>query len=418
MVESDGVEEALLRVAEGYIQLLRAVHRRLAGGPVLLENGRGAAPRRLPGDDCGAVLDAVKAAGGRVIDEAPPPGQPGNDRRVRPPEGRVRHPDRARPGVTLGGARLRRRPRPPAAGGARGAGPPSTRPTARRSPPGTTGCRSAGPRRWTRRSAGSWRRPAAGVGRAGARPGPGGGAGRGDRGGAARLGPARGPAGAAGPGAAAGAGAAAGGQRDRRPEAHGPHRRPVARGRRREVLRRRLARVPGRARCASRSPTTPTTDTGVLFLDADTLARRADPFAEAGWTIATHAIGDRAIEAVLDAYEKVSAATPGGGASHRARPGAAGRPGQRMAVLGVVACIQPGFAVSRRRRRPAGARPRPGGGRLPLGRPARRRRAGGGRVGLPDRAAGAARRPPAPGHGRRSTGAGRRPRCRSSGPCP
>ena len=45
-------------------------------------------------------------------------------------------------------------------------------------------------------------------------------------------------------------------------------------------------------------------DDGLLFLDADTLARRADPFAERGWTIATHAIGDRAIEAVLDAYEQ------------------------------------------------------------------------------------------------------------------
>src|SRR3954452_14637982 len=44
---------------------------------------------------------------------------------------------------------------------------------------------------------------------------------------------------------------------------------------------------------------------GVLFLDPDTLARRADPYAEAGWTVATHAIGDRGIETVLDAYEKV-----------------------------------------------------------------------------------------------------------------
>ncbi|MEN3272647.1 MAG: hypothetical protein V7636_1408 [Actinomycetota bacterium] len=86
---------------------------------------------------------------------------------------------------------------------------------------------------------------------------------------------------------------------------------------------------------------------GVLFLDADTLARRADPYAEAGWTVATHAIGDRGIETVLDAYEKVFG-----------RDCAAAAPRiehaqvlnadliRRMAELGVVACIQPGFAVS------------------------------------------------------------------------
>jgi predicted amidohydrolase YtcJ len=88
-------------------------------------------------------------------------------------------------------------------------------------------------------------------------------------------------------------------------------------------------------------------DRGLLFLDADTLARRADPFAEAGWTIATHAIGDRAITTVLDAYEKVY------GSDCRA---AAPRIEhaqvlddelvRRIADLGVVVCMQPGFAVS------------------------------------------------------------------------
>jgi hypothetical protein len=88
-------------------------------------------------------------------------------------------------------------------------------------------------------------------------------------------------------------------------------------------------------------------DTGVLFLTADELARRADPFAEQGWTVATHAIGDRAIEVVLDAYEKVWG---------RDCPEAAPRIEhaqvlqadlvRRMAELGVVACVQPGFAVS------------------------------------------------------------------------
>jgi hypothetical protein len=86
---------------------------------------------------------------------------------------------------------------------------------------------------------------------------------------------------------------------------------------------------------------------GVLFMDADALATRADPYAEAGWTIATHAIGDRGIEAVLDAYEKVFG-----------RDCAEAAPRiehaqvldvdliRRMTDLGVVACIQPGFAVT------------------------------------------------------------------------
>jgi predicted amidohydrolase YtcJ len=100
--------------------------------------------------------------------------------------------------------------------------------------------------------------------------------------------------------------------------------------------------------CAMCMPFTDEPDNdGVLFLDADALARRADPYAEAGWTIATHAIGDRGIETVLDAYEKVFG---------RDCPSAAPRIEhaqvlsedliRRMHDLGVVACIQPGFAVT------------------------------------------------------------------------
>lgn len=88
-------------------------------------------------------------------------------------------------------------------------------------------------------------------------------------------------------------------------------------------------------------------DRGVLFLSADELARRAAPFAAAGWTIATHAIGDRAMEAVLDAYEHVY-----GRDCRRAAPriehAQVLRPDlvARMMDMGVVACIQPSFAVS------------------------------------------------------------------------
>jgi hypothetical protein len=88
-------------------------------------------------------------------------------------------------------------------------------------------------------------------------------------------------------------------------------------------------------------------EAGVLFLDAETLARRCDPFAEAGWTIATHAIGDRAVETVLDAYEMVFGADCAS-AAPRVEHAQVLTPAlvQRMADLGVVACIQPGFAVT------------------------------------------------------------------------
>jgi predicted amidohydrolase YtcJ len=102
--------------------------------------------------------------------------------------------------------------------------------------------------------------------------------------------------------------------------------------------------------CALSRPFADTGDHGVLFLDPETLARRAAPYAEAGWTIATHAIGDRAIESVLDAYDLVWG---GDGAAIRAagpriehaqvlRPDLI----SRMAEAGVVACIQPSFAVA------------------------------------------------------------------------
>lgn len=89
---------------------------------------------------------------------------------------------------------------------------------------------------------------------------------------------------------------------------------------------------------------------GLLFLDGPALARRIAPLIEAGWRIATHAIGDRAVAAVLDAYELAW--------DHDLAAMAAARPRiehasllsadliERMAAGGVTACIQPSFAVS------------------------------------------------------------------------
>ena len=85
---------------------------------------------------------------------------------------------------------------------------------------------------------------------------------------------------------------------------------------------------------------------GLLFEPPEHLARRIEPFADGGWLIATHAIGDRAIEAVLDAYEDVfgdecRAAAPRIEHAQLLRPDLVAR----MAAMGVVACIQPGFAL-------------------------------------------------------------------------
>jgi methylmalonyl-CoA/ethylmalonyl-CoA epimerase len=73
-VDSDGVEEALIKVAESYVQLLTPT---TPGSPVakyLESRGEGIHHVAYRVDDCGAALQAVKDAGGRVIDEAPRPG--------------------------------------------------------------------------------------------------------------------------------------------------------------------------------------------------------------------------------------------------------------------------------------------------------------------------------------------------------
>ena len=86
---------------------------------------------------------------------------------------------------------------------------------------------------------------------------------------------------------------------------------------------------------------------GVLFADADTLVRRITPFANAGWQIATHAIGDRAIQEVVDAYERIygsdcAAQRPRIEHAQVTTPELVAR----IAELGIVCCIQPSFAVS------------------------------------------------------------------------
>jgi predicted amidohydrolase YtcJ len=93
-----------------------------------------------------------------------------------------------------------------------------------------------------------------------------------------------------------------------------------------------------------------TADAGLLFLDGPALARRITPLARSGWRIATHAIGDRAVAAVLDGYELAWDGDRTAMAAARPRVEHASLLSAelmaRMAETGVTACIQPSFAVT------------------------------------------------------------------------
>jgi predicted amidohydrolase YtcJ len=93
-----------------------------------------------------------------------------------------------------------------------------------------------------------------------------------------------------------------------------------------------------------------TAGSGLLFTDPQTLARRIEPFIADGWRIATHAIGDRGVETVLDGYELAWGNDPGAIAVARPRIEHASVLSAdlmaRVIELGVWACIQPSFAVT------------------------------------------------------------------------
>jgi methylmalonyl-CoA/ethylmalonyl-CoA epimerase len=77
VVESDGVEEALLKVAESYIQLLTPTRPDSPVAKYLEKRGEGIHHIGYRVADCGVALDRVKAAGGKVLDDAPRPGSRG-----------------------------------------------------------------------------------------------------------------------------------------------------------------------------------------------------------------------------------------------------------------------------------------------------------------------------------------------------
>lgn len=77
VVEKDGVEEALLRVADSYIQLLTPSRDDSTVAKFLANKGEGLHHIGYRVDSCAEALESVKNHGGRVLDEVPRPGSRG-----------------------------------------------------------------------------------------------------------------------------------------------------------------------------------------------------------------------------------------------------------------------------------------------------------------------------------------------------
>jgi len=76
-VDSDGVEEALLKVADSYIQLLTPTSDDSPVAKYLEKKGEGIHHVGYRVDDCAEALQSVKDHGGQAIDQAPRPGSRG-----------------------------------------------------------------------------------------------------------------------------------------------------------------------------------------------------------------------------------------------------------------------------------------------------------------------------------------------------
>jgi methylmalonyl-CoA epimerase len=77
VVERDGVEEALIHIADSYVQLLTPVRDDSPVAKYLENKGEGLHHVGYRVDDCAAALDRLRAEGARLIDEAPRPGSRG-----------------------------------------------------------------------------------------------------------------------------------------------------------------------------------------------------------------------------------------------------------------------------------------------------------------------------------------------------
>jgi methylmalonyl-CoA epimerase len=76
-IDSDGVEEALLKVADSYIQLLTPTSETSPVAKYLEKKGEGLHHVGYRVDDCAVALQSVKDHGGQVIDDQPRPGSRG-----------------------------------------------------------------------------------------------------------------------------------------------------------------------------------------------------------------------------------------------------------------------------------------------------------------------------------------------------
>jgi methylmalonyl-CoA/ethylmalonyl-CoA epimerase len=77
IVESDGVEEALLKVAESYVQLLTPTRPDSPVAKSIEKRGEGLHHIGYRVANCAEALEAMKAAGATAIDQAPRPGSRG-----------------------------------------------------------------------------------------------------------------------------------------------------------------------------------------------------------------------------------------------------------------------------------------------------------------------------------------------------
>ncbi|MBA2625541.1 MAG: methylmalonyl-CoA epimerase [Acidimicrobiia bacterium] len=76
-IESDGVEEALVKVADSYIQLLTPYTDTSPLAKFMARSGEGLHHVGYRVEDCDAVLESVKEKGARVVDEHPRTGSRG-----------------------------------------------------------------------------------------------------------------------------------------------------------------------------------------------------------------------------------------------------------------------------------------------------------------------------------------------------
>jgi methylmalonyl-CoA epimerase len=76
-IESDGVEEALIKVADSYLQLLTPYTDTSPLAKYMERNGEGIHHVGYRVANCNEVLEHIKAEGGRVVDEHPRTGSRG-----------------------------------------------------------------------------------------------------------------------------------------------------------------------------------------------------------------------------------------------------------------------------------------------------------------------------------------------------